>query len=114
MRAGDRRAVLVSGGARMPRPSRGAAAQRIDGQTELVARPEGIVGPAVPGEAVRAVAFEVPYDRVRILVPYLQANERVRAGEQEFPDGPHQLDRVGLVEDRNGVVGGGSDRHGRR
>src|SRR6516165_5735285 len=110
MRGDDRQAVLESGSGRMPSAARGAAAQWINGQAQLVTGFERVVGPAAPGEAVRALALEVPDDLVRLPVQDLQADEGVRARETKFLHDPDQLDRVCLIELRNGVVGGGGQR----
>src|ERR1700675_51646 len=83
MRDDDRGAVLVAQSAGVPSAARGAAAQRVNGQTQLVTGLERAVRPTVPGQAVGAVAFEVPDDLVRILVQDLQDDEHVRAREPE-------------------------------
>src|SRR6266481_5728438 len=79
MRNDDRGAVLVSGLACVPDAAGCAAAQRLDRQSQLVTGLECLARPAVPRQAVRAVAFEAP-DHWRLVLAFdLQHDERVRA-----------------------------------
>src|SRR5262249_57765465 len=57
-----------------------AAAERLDGQTQLITRLERLAGPTVAGEGARAAAFEVPRLGVSILVLDVENDERVWTG----------------------------------
>jgi hypothetical protein len=100
----NRSSVLVPGLAGMPNAAGSTAAQRFDRQLKFVSGLERFAGPAVPSQAVRAVAFETPYHRTRVRAYDLQYDESVRARELVIPHDADQLDRMFLIEHRNGVM----------
>src|SRR5215471_4027338 len=113
------RAALVSGGddrpaineldpVHVPGAAWRAAAQRLDGQAQLVAGFERLAVPTVAGECARAAALEIPSLGVSVLVFDVENNEGVRAGIFVFLDHAGDLLRVLLVKHREGVMG---ERH---
>src|SRR5262245_3074115 len=101
---GDRLAVLHLGVLDVPSAARSAAAERIDLHRQLVARLDGLAGPAITHQRARARPLKIPHRVLAVLVN-LQQNERVRAGELELLHRAGELNRVFLIEHREGVVG---------
>ena len=74
----ERSPVLKFGGARIPGPARRAAAQRVDGYNDLVARLKRSTCPAVPGHQARCPAFKIPDRRAAVWPFDLQQSRSLR------------------------------------
>src|SRR5260370_34859232 len=80
LRLGDDRLVVDEfDPVHVPGAAGRAAAQRLDGQVQLVAGVERLAGPTVAGKRAPAAAFEVPTLGVSILVLGVEHDERGRA-----------------------------------
>src|SRR5580700_10048381 len=66
-----------------PGAARRAAAQRGNPHLELIARLEGLAGPAAPDESGRALALKAPGLCVAVVLLHHQIDEGVRIGEPE-------------------------------
>ena len=88
----------------MPNTAGRAAAQRLHGDSQLISGLERLARPAVPFEAVSAIAFEIPRHGRRILAGDFQCYERMRVGEFELPNNADQLNRVLPVEHSDRVM----------
>src|SRR6476469_6942162 len=100
----ERSPVHKFGGARIPGPARRAAAQRVDGYNDLVARLKRSTRPAVPGHQARCPAFKIPDRRAAVWPFDLQQEIRVRIGVLELLHGADQFDRMVLIEHGKRVV----------
>src|SRR5215472_743824 len=90
----DRGAVHELDPVHVPGAAGCAAAQRLDGEAQLVAGLERLAVPAVAGERARAAAFQIPRLGIAVLVLDVEDDEGVRARIFELPDHPGDFLRV--------------------
>lgn len=100
----DRLAVLELDLVHVPGTAGRAAAQRVDGELQLVTGLERLVVPTVAGERARAAAFEVPALDGAVLVLDIEDDEGVRARVSEILHDAGDFHRMFLVEHGEGVV----------
>src|SRR6478672_3529500 len=108
----DRTSVLEFGSAHRPGAARGAAAQRLDRQLQLVAWLQGLARPSVAGQRARSTPFETPELGAAVRLLDLQDDERVRTSELELLHHAFELDRIFLIEHCERVMGQGGAARG--
>src|SRR5262249_2975623 len=100
----DLAAVLQRGLADVPGAARRAAAKRVDLHLELSAGRQRLAGPAVANERARACAFKIPDHRLLAGFLDLEQDERMWACALELFHGADEVNRMLLIEHREGVV----------
>jgi outer membrane receptor protein involved in Fe transport len=87
-----------------PGAARCTAAQRRNGQSELIAGMERFARPTVTNKSARARTFKTPSRGATTRVFHLEEEKRVRTGKLKLLQDTNQLNGIFLIEHRKGMV----------